>query len=62
LISNNTPALRRSQLEYVAMLANVNIHIYSQSSRELGTAVGKPFNVSVMTVIDAGDADLSAFN
>eukprot|EP00768_Dysnectes_brevis_P005853 gnl/Dysnectes_brevis/43_a51_11181.p2 GENE.gnl/Dysnectes_brevis/43_a51_11181~~gnl/Dysnectes_brevis/43_a51_11181.p2 ORF type:complete len:137 (+),score=30.09 gnl/Dysnectes_brevis/43_a51_11181:22-411(+) len=59
LVANNCPELRKSQLEYVCMLADTPIEFYSDSSRELGIACGRQFNVSVMSVIDAGDADLT---
>ena len=60
LIAQNCPGLVRSQIEYLCMMSHVNVHTYSASSRELGTAVGKQFNVSVMTILDPGDADLTA--
>jgi len=60
LIAQNCPGLVKSQIEYLCMLASSPVQIYSASSRELGIAVGKQFNVSVMTILDAGDADLTS--
>ncbi|MBD18877.1 MAG: 50S ribosomal protein L30e [Euryarchaeota archaeon] len=37
---------------------DVPMHQVALVNRELGAACGKPFAVSVLTVIDAGDSDL----
>ncbi|BGP33389.1 60S ribosomal protein L30 [Rhodotorula toruloides] len=58
LISGNTPPLRRSELEYYAMLSKTPVHLYQGSNVALGTAAGKLFRVGVMSVEDAGDSDL----
>ena len=38
--------------------ANISIMQFPGSSVELGTACGKPFPVSVMTIQDAGNSDI----
>jgi len=58
LVSNNTPGLRRSELEYYCMLGKVPIIHYDGTNNDLGRACGKLFATSVMTVIEAGDSDL----
>ncbi|KAI6191844.1 60S ribosomal protein L30 [Aphelenchoides bicaudatus] len=58
IISNNTPALRRSEIEYYAMLSRTGVHEYHGSNIELGTACGKLFRVSVLSITDAGDSDI----
>lgn len=58
LIASNCPPLRKSSLEYYAMLAKCNVNHYSGSNVELGTACGKFFNVSTMTILDQGDSDI----
>ena len=45
LISANTPPLRKSELEYYAMLSKTNVHHYQGSNVALGTAAGKLFRV-----------------
>jgi large subunit ribosomal protein L30e len=62
LIADNCPQLEKSQLEYFALLAKTPVHSFAGNNNNLGTACGKLFGVSVMTILDAGDADLSAFN
>merc|ERR1711924_376113 len=50
LISNNCPPLRKSEIEYYAMLAKTGVHHYSGNNITLGTACGKMFRCSVLTV------------
>jgi large subunit ribosomal protein L30e len=58
LISSNCPALRRSELEYYAMLAKTDIHHYTGNNIDLGTSCGKFYRVSVMAITDPGDSDI----
>lgn len=58
LIAANCPPLRKSELEYYAMLSKTGVHHYSGNNTDLGTACGKYFRVSCMTITDAGDSDL----
>merc|ERR1712071_309712 len=37
IIANNTPPLRKSEIEYYAMLAKTGVHHYTGSNIELGT-------------------------
>jgi large subunit ribosomal protein L30e len=58
IIAGNTPALRKSELEYYAMLSKTTVHHFQGGNSELGTACGKLFRVGVLTVLDAGDSDI----
>merc|ERR1711988_844925 len=58
LISSNCPPLRKSEIEYLAMLAKTNVHHYSGDNTALGTACGKLFNCSILAIIDGGDSDI----
>ncbi|KAJ1459121.1 50S ribosomal protein L30e-like protein [Pelagophyceae sp. CCMP2097] len=58
LIANNTPPLRKSEIEYYAMLSKCQVIHYNGTNSDLGTACGKYFRVSMMTIIDAGDSDI----
>jgi len=58
IISSNTPALRKSEIEYYAMLAKCQVHHYAGNNSELGTACGKYFRVSVLSITDVGDSDI----
>lgn len=59
LISKNCPALRKSEIEYLAMLAKTGVVHYTGDNNTLGTACGKYFGVSVMSIIDSGDSDIT---
>ncbi|KAK6287477.1 hypothetical protein POUND7_013656 [Theobroma cacao] len=102
IISNNCPPLRKSEIEYYAMLCKVGVHHYNGSkcffiffpvslrrlstpvfimfvlcdlncyewdfddigisqsinNNDLGTACGKYFRVSCLSIIDPGDSDI----
>lgn len=58
IISSNTPQLRKSEIEYYAMLAKTGVHHYTGNNIELGTACGKYFRVSVLSITDPGDSDI----
>ncbi|EEY14184.1 60S ribosomal protein L30 like [Verticillium longisporum] len=60
LIAGNTPPLRKSELEYYAMLSKAPVHHFTGTNIELGTACGKLFRVGVMAITDAGDSDILA--
>merc|ERR1712071_419362 len=58
IITNNTPPLRKSEIEYYAMLAKTGVHLYTGSNIELGTACGKYFRVCTLSITDPGDSDI----
>jgi large subunit ribosomal protein L30e len=58
LIASNCPHLRKSEVEYMAMLAKCPVHHYAGDNTSLGTACGKFFNCSVLSILDEGDSDI----
>jgi large subunit ribosomal protein L30e len=58
IIADNCPALKKSEIEYYAMLAKTGVHHYSGNNIDLGTACGKYFRVSSLSVTDPGDSDI----
>nr|ABZ04241.1 ribosomal protein rpl30 [Lineus viridis] len=58
IIANNTPPLRKSEIEYYAMLAKTGVHHYNGNNIDLGTACGKYFRVTVLSITDPGDSDI----
>jgi large subunit ribosomal protein L30e len=58
IISNNAPLLRKSEIEYYAMLSKTTVHHYNGNNVELGTACGKYFGCGVVSIIDAGDSEI----
>ncbi|KAG3274596.1 60S ribosomal protein L30-like [Ictidomys tridecemlineatus] len=55
---NNCPALRKSEIEYYAMLAKTGVHHYNVNNIELSTAGGKYYRVCTLSIIDPGDSDI----
>ena len=58
IIARNCPPLRKSEIEYYAMLSKTTVHHYVGGNHELGTAAGRYFGVSMVTITDAGDSDI----
>ncbi|ORX84637.1 60S ribosomal protein [Basidiobolus meristosporus CBS 931.73] len=58
ILSGNCPPLRKSEIEYYAMLSKTSVHHYNGNNIELGTACGKYFRVGVLSITDAGDSDI----
>ncbi|KAJ0979082.1 hypothetical protein J5N97_014556 [Dioscorea zingiberensis] len=52
IISNNCPPLRKSEIEYYAMLSKVGVHHFNGNNVDLGTACGKYFRVCCLSIID----------
>ena len=58
IVATNCPPLRKSEIEYYAMLTKTVVHHYQGSCIDLGTACGKYFGVSAVCIVDAGDSDI----
>ena len=58
LIANNAPAIRKTELEYYAALCKCDLRNYDGNNLQLGTASGKLFAVSCLSIIEAGDSDI----
>ena len=56
VMAENTPPEIRRQVEYYAKLSNTPIIVYKGTSVDLGLAIGKPFRVSLIAVIDEGSS------
>uniref|UniRef100_A0ACD5VS57 Uncharacterized protein n=1 Tax=Avena sativa TaxID=4498 RepID=A0ACD5VS57_AVESA len=58
IIANNCPPLRKSEIEYYAMLAKITVHHFHGNNVDLGTACGKYFRVCCLSILDPGDSDI----
>ena len=45
---------RKSEIEYYAMLAKTGVHHYNGNNIELGTACGKYYRVTTLSITDPG--------
>ncbi|XP_021562713.1 60S ribosomal protein L30-like [Carlito syrichta] len=59
ILTNNYPALRKSETEFYAMLAKTGVHHYSGNNIELGTVCEKYYRVCTLTITDLGDSDIT---
>ena len=59
VLANNMPPVRKAEMEYYAMLSKTPVHYYSGNNLDLGTACGKHFRASVLSVTDIGDSDIT---
>jgi len=60
IVATNTPPLRRTEIEYYALLAKCAVVYHPGSNTELGTACGKYFRVGSLAVVDPGDSDITS--
>ncbi|XP_002729075.1 large ribosomal subunit protein eL30-like [Rattus norvegicus] len=58
ILANNCLALRKSEIEYYAMLTKTGVHHYCGNNIELGTVCGKYYRVYTLAIIDPGDSDI----
>nr|XP_012804730.1 60S ribosomal protein L30-like [Jaculus jaculus] len=58
ILANNCPALRKSEIDYYAMLAKIAVHHFSGNNIELGTARRKYYRVCTLSITDLGDSDI----
>ena len=56
--AHSSHANSKSEIEYYAMLAKTAVHHYSGNNITLGTACGKLFRTSVLSITDIGDSDI----
>lgn len=58
IIADNCPPLRKSEIEYYAMLAKTSVHQFGGNNGDLGTACGKLYRVTTLSILDPGDSDI----
>ena len=58
IIANNCPAIRNTELEYLAILGGSKVIHFEGNNVELGTVCQRLHRVCVMTIQDAGDSDI----
>lgn len=58
LIANNVPPVRKSEIEYYAMLAKCGVYHYNGNNIDLGTACGRYYRVGALAISNPGDSDI----
>lgn len=58
VLANNCPGRAKQSVVHYAQLSQVPVLVFAGTSLELGTVCGKPYPISVMTVIKEGNSDI----
>lgn len=58
ILSATCPPDTREKIEEYAKENDIPLYSYAGGSKDLGLALGKPFLVSVMAVIESGDSSI----
>lgn len=58
VIASNCPREVREKIEHYCKLSNIPVLVYPGSGIDLGSACGKPFVVSALTIRDPGDSNI----
>ncbi|CAG4985757.1 unnamed protein product [Parnassius apollo] len=56
--AKNAPPLRKSEIEYYALLAKTGVHHYSGNNIEFSTACAKYYRIITKAINDPGDSDI----
>ena len=58
VLCSNLPLLRKAQLQYLCMVGKIKIIEYNGTNTDLGSACGKLFRLSCLSINEAGDSDI----
>jgi large subunit ribosomal protein L30e len=58
IVASNVDKRTREDMEYYCGLSDTSVFEYPGTAVELGTLCGKPFVISVLTVISPGESNL----
>lgn len=58
IVAANCPQNVREDIEYYCKISEIPMVIYNGTSIDLGSACGKPFMVSALTIREPGDSDI----
>ena len=58
VMSGNLPKSDKEKLNHYAKIAKIPIIAFNGTSLELGNVCGKPFTISTLTILDAGNSNL----
>jgi len=58
LVASNCPKATRDEVVQAAQKSNVNVKVVEFTSLELGSVCGKPYPVSTLSVLDAGNSEI----
>ncbi len=60
VLASTVKVLQKKQIEHYCKLSGTKLVLYSESGVELGSVCGKPFNISVLGVLNIGESSILA--
>lgn len=58
LVAENCPKDLKDGLDHYANISNIYVYNFPGSSMEMGAVCGKPYVISMLSVIEVGDSDI----
>jgi len=58
IVANNCPENIKADIEYYAKISKTPVYRFDGTNRDLGVLSGKPFNISVMGIKEAGESNI----
>jgi large subunit ribosomal protein L30e len=58
ILAKNCPSEISEQIRFYAKLSNIQVYSFQGSSKDLGAACGKPFDVSSLAIEKPGSSDI----
>jgi len=58
ILASNCPESERTEITYYAKQSAIPVHTYTGTSLDLGSACGKNFVVSALTIKEPGDSEI----
>ena len=58
LVAENCPKDLKDKLDHYANPSNIHVYNFPGSSMEMGAICGKPYVISMLSIIEVGDSDI----
>ncbi len=58
VVAQNCPKMAKADITHYSKLSGIGLYYYDGTSLELGSLCGKPFPVSALSIVDAGNSDI----
>lgn len=58
IVASRNKGDRLSDIQHLAKISNIRVQVFDGTPMALGVVCGKPFSVSVLSIIDAGNSKL----
>jgi large subunit ribosomal protein L30e len=58
VIASKNEKDRMGDMMHLAKLSNIRVYVFEGTSMDLGVVCGKPYSISVLAIIDAGNSKI----